>query len=222
MSDITTKGFSQISFWKEENIGLIVLRSDSRGFCSQNLIKELLEVVSIGYMDDSLDTLAFTGLNNFFLSEILIDDQKESLEEFFEMLHTFIRTIASINKPLFSVINGNATGIGYEFALLTDVLIASDGVMVGFPSHYRFVSLGSLSCQRFGPQTVSRAMEGKNVDFTFPYDDFLADAKHKIHELEGIDYALVRKHRLANFELAMLTEKDKYLRSSPRKKPNLQ
>lgn len=218
MSDIKTEGFSQISFWKEDSIGLIVMRPDSRGYCSQDLIRELLEAVGIGYMDDGVSSIAFTGLNNFFLSEILIDERKEALQEFFEMLHTLIRTIAAISKPLFAVINGNATGIGYELALLTDVLMASDAAEVGFPANYKFVSLGSLTCQRFGLLPITKSEEGKNVDYVFPADDFLSDSKSKIRELESLDHALARKNRLANLELAMLSEKNKYLFSKPEKR----
>ncbi|MGC8514988.1 MAG: enoyl-CoA hydratase/isomerase family protein [Thermoplasmata archaeon] len=209
-SNITTHGFHDISFWKEENIGLIVMRCDSKGRSRQSLFKELLQVVGIAYMDESVRSIAITGINEIFLREIMLEEKDGAAREFFDYAHALIRTIHSINKPVFSLVNGPAVGIGNEIALLSDAIISSSTAVMGFPPGYNFVLLGSLTSSRFGVRPVEPAKQGLNADYVIDHDNFMEDAKKKIHELDTLRYSLNRKMRLRGFEEAMLVEKDNY------------
>lgn len=214
-SNITTHGFHDLSFWKEENIGLIVMRCDSKGRSRQNLFKELLQVVGIAYMDESVRSIAITGINEIFLREIMLEEKDGAAHEFFDYAHALIRTIYSLNKPVFSLVNGPALGIGYEIALLSDAIISSSSSVMGFPPGYNFVLLGSLTSSRFGVRPVEPARQGINADYVLDHDNFMADAKVKVHELDMLRYSLNRKIRFRGFEEAMLLEKDNYF-SMPR------
>ncbi|MCL5439725.1 MAG: enoyl-CoA hydratase-related protein [Candidatus Thermoplasmatota archaeon] len=209
-SNITTHGFHDLSFWKEENIGLIVMRCDSKGRSRQNLFKELLQVVGIAYMDESVRSIAITGINEIFLREIMLEEKDGAAHEFFDYAHALIRTIYSLNKPVFSLVNGPALGIGYEIALLSDAIISSSSSVMGFPPGYNFVLLGSLTSSRFGVRPVEPARQGINADYVLDHDNFMADAKVKVHELDMLRYSLNRKIRFRGFEEAMLLEKDNY------------
>jgi hypothetical protein len=209
-SNITTHGFHDLSFWKEENIGLIVMRCDSKGRSRQNLFKELLQVVGIAYMDESVRSIAITGINEIFLREIMLEEKDGAAHEFFDYAHALIRTIYSLNKPVFSLVNGPALGIGYEIALLSDAIISSSSSVMGFQPGYNFVLLGSLTSSRFGVRPVEPAKQGINADYVLDHDNFMADAKVKVHELNMLRYSLNRKIRFRGFEEAMLLEKDNY------------
>ena len=209
-SNITTHGFHDLSFWKEENIGLIVMRCDSKGRSRQNLFKELLQVVGIAYMDESVRSIAITGINEIFLREIMLEEKDGAAHEFFDYAHALIRTIYSLNKPVFSLVNGPALGIGYEIALLSDAIISSSSSVMGFQPGYNFVLLGSLTSSRFGVRPVEPARQGINADYVLDHDNFMADAKVKVHELDMLRYSLNRKIRFRGFEEAMLLEKDNY------------
>lgn len=209
-SNITTHGFHDLSFWKEENIGLIVMRCDSKGRSRQNLFKELLQVVGIAYMDESVRSIAITGINEIFLREIMLEEKDGAAHEFFDYAHALIRTIYSLNKPVFSLVNGPALGIGYEIALLSDAIISSSSSVMGFQPGYNFVLLGSLTSSRFGVRPVEPAKQGINADYVLDHDNFMADAKVKVHELDMLRYSLNRKIRFRGFEEAMLLEKDNY------------
>ena len=189
-SNITTHGFHDLSFWKEENIGLIVMRCDSKGRSRQNLFKELLQVVGIAYMDESVRSIAITGINEIFLREIMLEEKDGAAHEFFDYAHALIRTIYSLNKPVFSLVNGPALGIGYEIALLSDAIISSSSSVMGFPPGYNFVLLGSLTSSRFGVRPVEPARQGINADYVIDHDNFMADAKVKVHELDMLRYSL--------------------------------
>jgi hypothetical protein len=209
-SNITTHGFHDLSFWKEENIGLIVMRCDSKGRSRQSLFKELLQVVGIAYMDDSVRSIAITGINEIFLKEIMLDEKDGAAREFFDYAHALIKTIYSLNKPVFSLVNGPAVGIGYEIVLLSDAIISSNTSALGFTPGYNFVLLGSLTSSRFGVRPVEPAKQGLNADYVLEHDNFMEDAKKKIHELDTLRFSLNRKMRFRGFEEAMLLEKDNY------------
>ncbi|EQD31203.1 enoyl-CoA hydratase, partial [mine drainage metagenome] len=154
------------------------------------------------------------GINEIFLKEILLEDRKNAAYDFFDYAHALIRTIYSVNKPIFSLVSGPAVGIGHEIALLSDVIIASSTASLGFPPGYNFVLLGSLTSSRFGIRLVEPAKEGSNADYVLGHDNFIEDAKNKIHELDTLKYHLNRRFRLKGFEEAMLFEKDNYFSSS--------
>ncbi len=211
-NDIRTRGYKDVSFWNEEHIGLIVIRCDSHGNSRQSLAKELLEVVGIAYMDEEVKCIAFTGVNDNFLNEIMLEERRGAAREFFDYLHTLVRTIYSIRKPIFSVINGSAINIGYELALLSDISIASRGVPVGFTPGYTFVSLGSLTSLRYGVRGIEKAEAGRNVDIVLEKDNFLDDAKKTILSLSDQRYDMTRKAKLRGYEDTLFYEKDEYMR----------
>lgn len=186
------------------------MRCDSKGRSRQNLFKELLQVVGIAYMDESVRSIAITGINEIFLREIMLEEKDGAAHEFFDYAHALIRTIYSLNKPVFSLVNGPALGIGYEIALLSDAIISSSSSVMGFPPGYNFVLLGSLTSSRFGVRPVEPARQGINADYVLDHDNFMADAKVKVHELDMLRYSLNRKIRFRGFEEAMLLEKDNY------------
>ena len=211
MSNLVIKGYNDISFFKEEGIGLIVLRSDSRGFIKSTVFKELLEAVSIAYMDDDVKAIAITGINENFLVDILVDEGKDSLLEMFDAIHTLIRTIYSIKKPFFAVVNGPAVNIGYEISLLCDSIIASEKSKLGFSGKHKFACLGSITTSRFGIRLPEKASAGVNADIVLPYENFIYDSKVTIKEMSGISFWLARRMKMSGFETAMMYEKDAHI-----------
>ena len=45
MSNITVKGFDYVSFWREDTVGVIVLRTDSSGKISSSVLGELMMAI---------------------------------------------------------------------------------------------------------------------------------------------------------------------------------
>ncbi len=211
MSNLVIKGYNDISFFKEEGIGLIILRSDSRGLIKSTVFKELLEAVSIAYMDDDVKAIAITGINENFLVDVLVEDGKDSMLNMFDAIHTLLRTIYSIKKPFFAIVNGPAINIGYEIALLCDSIIASEHSVLGFSGKHKFACLGSITTSRFGIKTPEKAQAGINADFVLPYENFIYDSKVKIKELTDISFWLARRMKMTGFETAMMYEKDSHI-----------
>ena len=211
MSNLVIKGYNDISFFKEEGIGLIILRSDSRGFIKGTVFRELLEAVSIAYMDDDVKAIAITGINDNFLADVLVDEGRDSMLNMFDAIHTLLRTIYSVRKPFFAIVNGPAINIGYEIALLCDSIIASERAVLGFSGKHKFACLGSITTSRFGIKKPERAQAGINADTVLPYENFIFDSKVRIKEMADISFWLARRMKMSGFETAMMYEKDTHI-----------
>lgn len=193
MSDIRVKGFDNISFWREEDIGLIVIRTSSKGEIDGKTIEELIMALSTASIDPAVKSIAITGQNEFFVVRLLGTENPSNL---LGSLRSLASIMYSIEKPIFAIINGDAIDIGFEIALLCDSIIASPSVKLGCDSSYSFAMAGSLTSLRFSHLEVSTANEGSNCDYVFPPSDLLGESKTKIQETSSPNLVLRRKNRL--------------------------
>ena len=205
MSDIRVKGFDDITFWREDSIGLIVIRSSPEGRIRKKTLEELMIALSSASIDSSIGGIAITGQNDLFFKDIVMNEA-EDLPALLESLRALASLFYSIDKPTFTILNGDATDLGYELALLTDIIISSPKVTVGFSSEYNYKMAGSLSSLRFRSAELKESSEGVNCDYVFKYDNLLGDAKNQISVLENPRLALSRRNRLRFIKEAITEE----------------
>ncbi|MCL6089723.1 MAG: enoyl-CoA hydratase-related protein [Candidatus Thermoplasmatota archaeon] len=205
MSDIRVKGFDDITFWREDSIGLIVIRSSPEGRIRKKTLEELMIALSSASIDSSIGSIAITGQNDLFFKDIVMNEA-EDLPALLESLRALASLFYSIDKPTFTILNGDATDLGYELALLTDIIISSPKVTVGFSSEYNYKMAGSLSSLRFRSAELKESSEGVNCDYVFKYDNLLGDAKNRISVLENPRLALSRRNRLRFIKEAITEE----------------
>lgn len=193
MSDIRVKGFDDISFWREDDIGLIVIRSSSAGQIRKKTLDELILALSTASIDPSVKTIAITGQNEVFARDI---GDWEDPTEILNSLRALASIIYSLEIPVVAVVNGDAIDTGYELALLCDAVIASPEARLGFNRSYMFAMGGSLSSLKYTALEISRATERVNCEYVFPASDLLGEAKTKIQDINSSKLVLRRKNRL--------------------------
>ncbi len=200
MSDIRVKGFEEISFWREDEVGLIVLRSSVSGKIRKQTLDELLMALSTASIDSTVESIAITGQNDFFAAELL------GWEDPIEMLNS-MRALASIiysiEKPIYAIVNGDALDIGYELALLCDTIVCAPEAKLGFTKQYMFAMGASLTSSKFLKTEVRKALEGINCDYVFPASDLLGESKVLIGETSSFKMVLKRKSRMRHLREAL-------------------
>ncbi len=207
MSDVKVAGFENISFWQEDGIGVIVLRSKN-GNADPRIFDELVLSLSQAAIDENVKCIAFTGLNLKFLRKVDFDPGNlASLLDYLERVQTFVSVIYSIRKNVYSIVNGNAINEGFEIALLSDFIISSDLARLGFETGYQYGMLGSMTGSRFNYPMESKAEKGSNCDYVIRSDNLLEESKKLILKDVGINRYLPRRIRLSQFEKAMVEEK---------------
>ena len=103
MSNIRVQGYNQISFWQEENVGVIVLRTNSRGLIGVRGIEELLTALSIASVDKNVKSIAITGMNNIFCKGIEMTGSQEEKGEFLDACTSLATLVSSLKKPIFAL-----------------------------------------------------------------------------------------------------------------------
>ena len=211
MSDIRVDGYKSISFWQEDNIGLVVLRPVDNSHLETSHISELVTAIGTAAMDDGVKAVAITGLNMRYGTGFNFGDRKET-ENLMEYCGALLSLVYSIEKPIFTIVNGNAIDIGYEIALLGDVMISSNAIEVGFSSSYTFMLGGSITSSRFKNYGKGKAVSGVNVDIVYNPENLLDDAKKYITEHFLFDYPLVRRRRMISFRESLLEEREHFFK----------
>jgi Enoyl-CoA hydratase/carnithine racemase len=210
MSNITVKGFDYVSFWREDTVGVIVLRTDSSGKISSSVMGELMMAIGKAAIDDEVKSIALTG-QNFVFCKGLVDTGNQ--RSYLEQARALASTLASVEKPTFALINGDAFDFGYELALLCDRIIAAEGSRLGFYKEYSFVLGGSVTSSRFQELARVDAKEGSNCDLIINRDTFLEDSKGVINKSRGTLMVLRRRMAMRNLIEALDMEHLSYLRN---------
>lgn len=207
MSDIRVDGYSSISFWREDEIGVIVLRTGDDSMLNTGHVSELITSLGTAAMDDNVRAVAITGINLRFAKGLDLDNSAD-LDNIMQYGQALLSLVYSIEKPIFTIIGGEAIDAGYEIALMGDVLLASRNNEVGFNKSYTFMLGGSITSSRFRCTDVAKASAGSNVDLTFDQDKLLDDAKQYISEHADFDYPLIRKRRMMSLRESLLEERE--------------
>jgi len=211
MNNITVDGFNNISFWREDEIGLIVLKGDPESNIARTTIDEIILALTSASLDEMVKCVAFTGQNNYFAKNLKIEDS--SLIGLLESTRTLSSAIASFEKPIFSLLNGPAINAGYELATLSDYLISTFDNEVGFDANYEFIMGGSLTSQRLRYTSVSKARPDFNVDAVLERDNFLGDSVELISKMNSNVFVQVRRARLSNIRHVLLEEQFNFLKN---------
>lgn len=208
MSDIRVEGYESLSFWREEEIGIIVLRTGENSELRLNHISELITSMGTAAMDDNVKAVAITGMNMRFAGDLKLGNRAD-LETLEQYSQTLLSLVYSVDKPVFTILNGDAIDAGYEIALLGDRILASGGVSLGFNNSYTFKLGGSLTSCRFSTFDIKKASAGVNADIIFNQDRLLDDAKKYIKDHVRFDYPLIRKRRMISMRESLLEERER-------------
>ena len=179
MSNIRVKGFNSITFWQEDSIGLIVIKSDRNGNIQTNTLNELMQSLAVAAADEKVKYIGITGINSVFAKDIYFKPE-ESVKEALETMLSYSLFSSGVQKPIISLLNGDAINIGYEIALLSDLIVSTSKAQCGFTKDYQCLMGGTIARRRFSNPTLSKSTERKNCDKLIEEIDFLGIAKEFI------------------------------------------
>jgi Enoyl-CoA hydratase/carnithine racemase len=93
-------GFSKISFWREEEIGIIALLYP--GKLGKDTVEELIKAISLASVDDKISGLVITGTNGYFSEGLLVPQRiaYADIRDYYQTLMNLIFVILSFDKSL--------------------------------------------------------------------------------------------------------------------------
>ena len=213
MNEIRVKGFKHTSFWREDSIGLVVLRTDSHGFLSPDALNELMIPLTTALTDPEVKTVAITGQNNYFCTGLRIQDVNDKVKQILESAAALSSLIFSMEKPIVSILNGHAKDFGYELALISDYIISTDENKAGFHNDYLPILGSSCTGKRFVNLCIERVKENSNVDRIFPRANLLGDAQDFIMKRSFMHLSYRRNLILPELGNALNFEHVRFLKS---------
>jgi len=138
-------GFSKISFWREEEIGIIALLYP--GKLGKDTVEELIKAISLASVDDKISGLVITGTNGYFSEGLLVPQRiaYADFRDYYQTLMNLIFVILSFDKPLISLVAGKAKNNGISLALLSDQVIVSENSKFIWDNNEPFALLSTIN-----------------------------------------------------------------------------
>jgi len=130
--------FKNILYEKRNGAAIIRFnRPEKKNAISLDLTEELREVLEDAESDSKVRVVVLTGVGDAFSSGADFSDPQKSIQmirEEFDVSSgksTMLKLI-NLEKPTIAAVNGYALGHGAEYALMCDIIIASDKAAFGF------------------------------------------------------------------------------------------
>ena len=127
----------KVLFEKKEGIGIVTLNDPEKmNGLSEVIITELLKTLKAAENDDEVKVIIITGKDKIFSAggDISVFDRGVAggYKYINFVLNAFI-AVEKTSKPIIAAVNGYALGGGSELTMTTDISIASEDAVFGFP-----------------------------------------------------------------------------------------
>ena len=127
--------YKNIKIENRENYAVIEIANNKNNSLDQETLKEISFAAKSLNKIEKIKCIGITGNSNFFSPGADIKELKNlnSKQAKKNKLFSFVDQLAKINIPIISFVDGYALGGGFELALSTDIIIASDDAKFGLP-----------------------------------------------------------------------------------------
>ena len=201
-------GFSKISFWREEEIGIIALLYP--GKLGKDTVEELIKAISLASVDDKISGLIITGTNGYFSEGLLVPQRiaYADFRDYYQTLMNLIFVILSFDKPLISLVAGKAKNNGISLALLSDQIIVSENSKFIWDNNEPFVLLSTISFK----DRVKIEGNGLHVQsLTVKDENALGDGFNLSKSIVKMINPNSRKYRYSGYDKVILEEEVNFL-----------
>ena len=154
---------------KKEAIGVITFdRPEALNALNTTVLSELEEAINGFEKDLDIQLIIFTGNGKAFISGADLAEMKDlrdaDARAFIDRGTRLFRRIETLKLPTISAINGYCFGGGLEFALCTDIRLATEKASFSFPEASLGIIPGFSGTQRL-PRVIGKS-KAKEILFT--------------------------------------------------------
>lgn len=123
--------------WNEEGIGVIAINNGPENALSLDVIMQLTTALTVANNDNGINWVVITGTGGSFFTVGIpwdsITPDYASIKELVRGIKALVSVIAVMDKPVITILNGSAMGLGMELALVSDLVIAPPDVYMCYP-----------------------------------------------------------------------------------------
>ncbi len=204
----TVDGFRKISFWREESVGVITILAP--GHIDNDMLDEMIRVLSIAAVDEKVTSVLLTGSNYIFSRGLKVPGSRiyADFRDYYRRIQSFLLFFMALEKPIFSAINGTVTNNGLSLALLADEVFYSDNSKIILDNEEPTVLMGTVTV----PERI-RMVDGElKIDgIETGKESMMEDAFKRTKQLQNVSFHRARRKRFPETERVLLQEELDFL-----------
>ena len=128
---------SKVRVWNEYGVGVVAIDNGPENPLDLDVLTQLMAALTLANQDPAVRWVALTATGaSFFTSGIdwgLIGSDYDSVRELVRAIKALVSLVITLDKPIVSVLNGSALGLGLELSVLSDLSIAPPDVYLCYP-----------------------------------------------------------------------------------------
>ncbi|MGC9153483.1 MAG: enoyl-CoA hydratase/isomerase family protein [Vulcanisaeta sp.] len=129
--------FTKVRFWNEDGIGIITIDNGNENFLDMDVITQLTTALMIANNDNNINWVVITGTGtSFFTAGIpweAVEPRYATVRDLIGGVKALYSIIITMDKPVITVLNGSALGMGMELALISDLTIVPPDIYMCYP-----------------------------------------------------------------------------------------
>ncbi|WP_069807522.1 enoyl-CoA hydratase/isomerase family protein [Vulcanisaeta thermophila] len=165
--------FDRVMIWNEEGIGVIAINNGSENRLDLDTITQVMTALTIANNDDNIKWVVLTGTgSSFFTVGVpweVVEPTYQAIRDLVNTVKALLSMITVLTKPLITILNGSALGLGMELALVSDLTIAPPDVYLCYPEGLMGIPMimgHRVLLNRMPRYEALQALTGARVDVT--------------------------------------------------------
>ena len=129
--------FNKVMIWNEEGVGVIAINNRDENALDMDVLAQITTALTIANNDNNINWIVLTGTGTSFLTAGIpwdsIAPNYVTIKELVRGVKALVSVISVLDKPVITILNGSALGLGMELALISDLVIAPPDVYMCYP-----------------------------------------------------------------------------------------
>ena len=205
--------FDKVKFWSEDGVGVVAIDNGELNLLDLDVLTQLMAALTIANQDPNVGKVVVTATQAAYFTAGVdwgsLGSDYSSVREFVRAVKSLFALLITSTKPIFTVLNGSAVGLGVELALASDLAIAPPdiylcypegmfGVPMAFQGHVLLSRLPRLEALRFmmGESATPEKWANYGIIHLLPRPNLMGDAKEVVKAINIPPSARQIMHRL--------------------------
>ena len=128
---------SKVKAWNEDGIGVIAIDNGLENPLDVDTLIQLMTALTTANRDNGVNWVALTATGPLFFTTGVdwssVGGDYDSVRELVRAIKALVSFIVTLDKPIVTILNGSALGLGLELAALSDLTIAPPDVYLCYP-----------------------------------------------------------------------------------------
>ncbi|ABW02730.1 enoyl-CoA hydratase/isomerase family protein [Caldivirga maquilingensis] len=128
---------NKVKVWNEDGVGVIAIDNGLENPLDLDALIQLMTALTTANRDAGVNWVALTATGSSFFTTGIdwdsVGEDYDSVRELVRVIKALVSFMVTLDKPIVTILNGSALGLGLELAVLSDLTIAPPDVYLCYP-----------------------------------------------------------------------------------------